>query len=390
MVKPASFLAVMIADANRVSARNLQKVLEAKPHIAKVEVFNHAGNARRAFRGAGFNCLFVDIYSIGVDAGLELIQYVEAACPEAPICLYSDSSNLITLVDVSQTWRNRFGHFLKLGKDQLTPASEAEVDALLGSLAARLHTAAPEPAPREQAAGRTGLAGPRSLRTTGPTLLVEPPPLPKPAGPALPVEPPPPPPQAPEPVRPSPEAVKETTDGKEATATDSAFEAAVRKSSRPMLSRVEYGIEISTPAPRAETGRAFDISGTYTSLPAGHHIWISVVEEGGPQIPRALLKMARQYRPLAEATPKAAGNWHAHVENVGGRAGDLKTIAVVVVGRNGQVLFDYYKRASGEARKLLVKKKTTKGLADGGFDRLPPLPELTDDVVECATRLITL
>jgi hypothetical protein len=369
MVNSASFLAVMIADANRVSARNLQSVLEAKPYIAKVEVFNHPGTARRAFRGAGFNCLFVDIYSLGVDAGIELIQHVETTCPEAPICLYSDSSSLITMSDVSQTWRNRFGHYFKLGKDQLTPASEAEVDTLVGSLAAYFHKAVL----REKASGQT--------------VLVEPPPPLKPSGPTRLVEPPPP--QAPEPAGPSPDAVKETTTDREAAASDWVFETAVRKSSRPMLSRVEYGIEVLAPAPRTKTGRAFDITGTYTSLPAGHHIWVSTVEERRLQGPDALLSMARQYRPLEEATAKAIRTWYAHVENVGGKTGDLKTIAIAVVGRNGQVLFDYFKRASSEARKLLVKK-TTKGLADGSYDRLPPLPELTDDVVECATLLVVI
>ncbi len=384
MTKPASSLTVMIADANRVSARNLHNVLEARPHIAKVEVFNHPGPARRAFRGAGFNCLFVDIYSLGVDAGLELIQYVEAACPEAPICLYSDSSSLITVPDVSQAWRNRFGHYFKLGKDQLTRASEADVDTLVDSLVAHL----PKTVSRETAAGRAVPPEPPSPKPSRPTRPVAPPPqAPEPAPPQVPE---PAPPQVPEPARPSPEAVKATANGWEAAANDWVFDAAVRKSSRPMLSRAEYGVEVVTPAPRSKTGRAFDVTGTYTSLPAGHHIWISTVEEGGPQSPRALLKTARQYRPLEEATAKALSTWYAHVENVGGKAGDLKTIAIVVVGRNGQVLFEYFKKASSEARKLLVKKRTTKGLSDGNYDRLPPLPELTDDVVECATLLITV
>ncbi len=389
MTKPASSLTVMIVDANRVSARNLHRVLEAKPHIAKVEVFNHAGPARRAFRGAGFNCLFVDIYSLGVDAGLELIQYVEAACPEAPICLYSDSSSLITMPDVSQTWRNRFGHYLKFGKDQLTRASEADVDTLVDSLTDHLHkTLSRETAP-SRAVPPPQAPSPKPSRATRP---VEPPPqaspAPMPARPAPPEEPPPA--QAPEPARPSPEAVKASPNGWETAANDWVFDTAVRKSSRPMLSRAEYGIEIVTPAPRSKTGRAFDVTGTYSSLPAGHHIWISTVEEGGSQSPRALLKAARQYRPLEEATAKAVSTWYAHVENVGGKAGDLKTLAVVVVGRNGQVLFEYFKKATSEARKLLVKKRTTKGLSDGSYDRLPPLPELTDDVVECAAVLITV
>jgi hypothetical protein len=368
MTKPPLLLTVMIADANRASSRTLQRVLEGKPNIARVEVIGQPGIAGRAFDGAGFNCLFVDIYSLGIDAGIDLIQHVEAACPEAPICLYCDSSSLITMPDVSETWRKRFGRYFKLGKDEVTRWAEPDVDTLLGALTGHLHKALS----REKPVGQTA--------------PLETPPSPEPAGPAARAETS----YPPEGARLSPDIVKQTATGWEAAVSEKVLETAVPLPTRPMLSRAEYGIEIVAPAPRAKTGRAFDITGTYTSLPAGHHIWVATVEEHDVLGSGVMVRMVKHYRPLEEASAKIISKWYAHVDYVGGKPGDFKTLVVFVVGRNGQILFDYFKRANIEARKVLAKKKTTKSLVEGSYDRLPPLLEFPDDVVECGSILVII
>src|SRR6185436_6241205 len=111
-------LRVAILDADDTSSRVLQALIGMKLGIEKVKTFSEPDIAKQAFRNEDFNCLFIDIFSFDAKMGVEFIEYVRREYPEVSICLYSQSPLLLTMPDVSDEWRNRFGHYFKLSKDQ--------------------------------------------------------------------------------------------------------------------------------------------------------------------------------------------------------------------------------------------------------------------------------
>jgi hypothetical protein len=346
-------LAVMIVDTNRISSRTLQRLLATKPNVAKVEVYDHLETARRALGSGVFNCLFIDIFSIGIDGGIELIQYLQAKFSDAPICLYSESSDLITMPDVSEYWRKKFGHYLKLGKDQLAQGGGAELDTLLGSLTNRVHKT------------------PTRKKTSGLLARAQRPPAVKPTSPRR-------------------ATAKEVASGGGAAASEIASPPAVYPPASPMLAREEYGLEIATPLPGAKTSFAAEITGTYKVLPPGQHLWVATAADRETlNSATGATLAAKQYWPQTEATLEAGTEWHARIDNAGGAPGGARTLLVLAVGRNGQVLFEYFRRAGREAKELFEKARAS-GFVSGHFESWAPLLELTDDVVECASVPITI
>jgi hypothetical protein len=400
MSKPLVAFTVMIADANRISSRTLQRQLATKPNVAKVEIFDRLETARKALGDGEFNCLFVDIFSLGIDTGIELIQLIQAKSPEAPICLYSESSDLITMPDVSEFWRKKFGHFAKLGKDQIAQGMGAELDTLLRSLASHLIktpsrkktgelVAAPTGRPptaktgglrateRPPATKTGGLSGsvPRSAsgKTGGlPPVTAERPPAAKTG------------------------SLRRGATGKLATESGSAAKStpstppATYLSSQAMLTCEEYGLEITTPRSGTKIVVGCEVAGTYRYLPAGQHLWIvTVVEHLIPNPLTGEKLVAKQYWPQREVTTRDGAQWQARLEAAGGGPGSSKTLLVCAVGRNGQVLFDYFRQATRETQVLFEKLKSKEPGASY-FENPAPLLELTDDVVECASILIVI
>ncbi len=131
-------LKVVILDTDSVSAAVLKAVIETKPDIEGVIAFNQTKAANDAFRHSGYNSLFIDIFSFGVESGIDFIEHMRTEYPTVPICLYSPSSALATMPNVEDYWRNRFGHYFKLPKDQTPQTLEVTTDDMLVSLAYEL------------------------------------------------------------------------------------------------------------------------------------------------------------------------------------------------------------------------------------------------------------
>jgi hypothetical protein len=127
-------LKVVILDKDTTSAKILKAVIETNPDMDEVAVFDQQIDSDIAFRDKNFNCLFIDIFSLGVDTGIDIIDSMRRDHPKFPICLYSSASNLSEMPCVNDYWRIRFGHFYKLAKDQIIQMQDGAVEDVLYSL----------------------------------------------------------------------------------------------------------------------------------------------------------------------------------------------------------------------------------------------------------------
>lgn len=131
-------LQIVILDTDIASAGALKAIIETKPDIEEVRIFNQTRTANEAFRHDGFNSLFIYIFSLGVKTGIDFIEHVRTEYPIVPICLYSLSSSLVTMPEVPNNWRSRFGHYFKLPKDQTVHALDSSIEDILYTIAYEL------------------------------------------------------------------------------------------------------------------------------------------------------------------------------------------------------------------------------------------------------------
>jgi len=104
---------------------------------------------------------------------------------------------------------------------------------------------------------------------------------------------------------------------------------------------------------------AFEVEGTCENIPQGCELWIMTTTGSG---------LSSQYWPQGRAVTKE-GIWKGHIYGLGGRPGDKISIGIFLVGRDGQVLLEYWKAAG-------------KKYDSAGRNRLP-LTRLTRDIHEC-------
>jgi hypothetical protein len=123
-------------------------------------------------------------------------------------------------------------------------------------------------------------------------------------------------------------------------------------------------IKLVSPAVGEHVKHSFPVSGTYQKLPEGIAIWVVTVHGNSKN---------RQYWPQARATvDRQNRTWYSQVNWVGGEKSETKEILVFLVGKEGQVLIDYYDKAGNENQKW------------------PSITKLTSDMVECTSVRVIL
>lgn len=90
--------------------KNIPQVQEIKLVSSKEEIANE-------FIDGKYNSLLINIFSIGVDQGLRVIESVRKSSPDIPICLVGNAKDFIFMKGVPQKWRKRFEHYYKLPID---------------------------------------------------------------------------------------------------------------------------------------------------------------------------------------------------------------------------------------------------------------------------------
>ncbi|MFA4987115.1 MAG: hypothetical protein WC712_11055 [Candidatus Brocadiia bacterium] len=122
-------------------------------------------------------------------------------------------------------------------------------------------------------------------------------------------------------------------------------------------------IKLVSPYAGERVGRSFSVSGTFEELPDGTAVWVSTVHRGG--------KTSEFWPQRCAIVDRKDKTWHSAVNHVGGAKGDSAEILVLLVGRDGQCLFDYFDKVGSQAK-------------------WPSIEKLTSDIVEVASVKVVL
>jgi hypothetical protein len=129
MPDPKPRIDILIVDADLVSSASIAAAFENNNAATSVLAVHNVNDAKAKLNTGEINALVVDIFSIGVDNGLGLIELVRKEHPSFPICLLGTTSYLHEFPDVPRSWKARFSHYYKIAKDlqpdQLRKSSEA-------------------------------------------------------------------------------------------------------------------------------------------------------------------------------------------------------------------------------------------------------------------------
>lgn len=140
---PPLELVAAVLDDDSTSAAVLKAILQEKNHVKSVDVFTSAATdgLLGALVDGKFNCVFIDVFTVGVDRAVQFIQQVRRDSPVVDFCLYSRANELATLPGVTEDWRSRFGHYFRLPKDRSIDVIDALADEIIYLLASDIQSA---------------------------------------------------------------------------------------------------------------------------------------------------------------------------------------------------------------------------------------------------------
>ena len=129
MADPKPRIDILIVDTNPVFSASISAAFENDTAATSVLVAHSVNDAKEKLGVGTANALVIDIFSVGVDSGLEFIQLVRKEHPAFPICLLGTTANLHSFPGVPRSWKSRFSHYYKMAKDlppdQLRKSAEA-------------------------------------------------------------------------------------------------------------------------------------------------------------------------------------------------------------------------------------------------------------------------
>lgn len=111
-------LNVAIIVNNQAISTLLESLIKKQIDVGGTYVFENEELLYESFSNDQSNCLFIDIFSIGVPLGLKIISNVRKKWSFAPICLVGKYDDLIMFNNVPENWRIRFEHYYKLTTNQ--------------------------------------------------------------------------------------------------------------------------------------------------------------------------------------------------------------------------------------------------------------------------------
>src|SRR4051812_46373899 len=108
-------LHVAILDSE--PTRTLARVIEDTGKADTVSWHTEADAVLNSFREGKANSLFINLFSFGAEAGIQLIQKTSDRFSHIPICLVGTRDQLTTFPGVTDDWKKRFDHYYWLVND---------------------------------------------------------------------------------------------------------------------------------------------------------------------------------------------------------------------------------------------------------------------------------
>jgi len=134
MADPNPQITVAIVDGDTTFSAMLAAVLRGNDLVASVLTFHDPARARIAFDADDANALIIDLFTVGPNAGIDLIEYLRKSHRAVPICLIGERNRLLTMPNVPDSWRTRFGHYYQMQKDQLPDDLRATTEIMVRML----------------------------------------------------------------------------------------------------------------------------------------------------------------------------------------------------------------------------------------------------------------
>lgn len=122
-------LRVAILDSEPV--RTLARVIEGTGKADTVCWHTEADTVLNSFGEGKANSLFINIFSFGTEAGIQLIQKTRDRFSHVPICLVGTRDQLTAFPGVPEYWKKRFDHYYWLINDLPLRQINREVEAIL-------------------------------------------------------------------------------------------------------------------------------------------------------------------------------------------------------------------------------------------------------------------
>jgi hypothetical protein len=122
-------LNVAILDSE--PARTLARIIDGTGKADTVSWHTEADTVVNSFREGKANSLFINIFSLGTEAGIQLIEKIRERFSHVPICLVGTRDELTTFPGVTDYWKKRFDHYYWLINDLPARQIHREAEAIL-------------------------------------------------------------------------------------------------------------------------------------------------------------------------------------------------------------------------------------------------------------------
>lgn len=110
-------LDITIIESDTKIASLLRSAFEGHRQVKSVSILPDTTSALDRFRDESSNALLINIFDVGIDSGVTLIENLRNTVKHIPICLLGSTDQLTLMTDVNVRWRSRFKHYYKLQTD---------------------------------------------------------------------------------------------------------------------------------------------------------------------------------------------------------------------------------------------------------------------------------
>ena len=110
-------LNILVVDADTVYSTAIFNAFKQVPIVRSVKYSRDVKEARSILSEGYINSIAIDIFTIGVGEGIDLILYIRETFPSLPICLLGVNYTLANMPNVTKEMQLRLRHYYKLNKE---------------------------------------------------------------------------------------------------------------------------------------------------------------------------------------------------------------------------------------------------------------------------------
>lgn len=110
-------LEIAVVEKDYEKAASLVSAFVTLENVSRAAAITEPTESLKMLESGKCNSLVVNIFSLGVRVGIDLIKATREKFPHVPICLIGTTEQLSLMREVDDYWRTRFDHYYKLPTD---------------------------------------------------------------------------------------------------------------------------------------------------------------------------------------------------------------------------------------------------------------------------------